>query len=162
MPGRVQRDLQTSDPECLTIMKRAAIPPAVAVVRMDGRIVAFANIWQGAGKEELSVDLMRYLPDTQHGVMNYLFIELMLWGKQEGYQWFNPGMAPLSGLNNHALAPRRSRLGAFIFSHGEHFYNFHGLREYKEKFDPEWEAKYMEYPGNLELPRILVDLASLI
>ncbi|RLG23869.1 phosphatidylglycerol lysyltransferase, partial [Methanosarcinales archaeon] len=67
-----------------------------------------------------------------------------------------------SGLNNHAPAPHRSRLGAFIFSHGEHFYNFHGLREYKEKFDPEWEAKYMAYPGDLELPRILVDLASLI
>ena len=135
---------------------------SVAVVKMDGRIIAFANIWQGAGKEELSVDLMRYLPDTQHGVMDYLFIELMLWGKQEGYQWFNLGMAPLSGLNNHAPAPHRSRLGAFIFSHGEHFYNFHGLREYKEKFDPEWEAKYMAYPGDLELPRILVDLASLI
>lgn len=134
----------------------------VAVVRMDGRIVAFANIWQDAGKEELSIDLMRYLPDTPHGIMDYLFIELMLWGKRDGYRWFNLGMAPLSGLTSHSLVPRRSRLGAFIFSHGDHFYNFQGLREYKEKFDPEWETKYMAYPGDLELPRILVDLASLI
>ncbi|MEA3282302.1 MAG: phosphatidylglycerol lysyltransferase domain-containing protein [Euryarchaeota archaeon] len=63
----------------------------VAVVRIDGRIVAFANIWQDAENEEFSIDLMRYRPDTPHGIMDYLFIKLMLWGKREGYQWFNMG-----------------------------------------------------------------------
>ena len=30
----------------------------VAVVRREGTIVGFANIWPGADKEELSIDLM--------------------------------------------------------------------------------------------------------
>ena len=68
--------------------------------------------------------------------MEQLFIELMLWGKEEGYQWFNLGMAPLSGLHSHPLAPTWNRVGALIFRLGEEFYNFQGLRRFKEQFDP--------------------------
>jgi phosphatidylglycerol lysyltransferase len=132
------------------------------VVRQADRIVAFTNLWLGAEKEELSPDLMRYLPEAPPGVMEYLFTQLMLWGKQEGYRWFNLGMAPFSGLENRALAPLWHRLGTFVFRHGEYFYNFQGLRQYKEKFDPVWEPKYLASPDGLALPRILTNLASLI
>jgi phosphatidylglycerol lysyltransferase len=133
-----------------------------AVVRMEGKVVAFANLWLGAEREELSPDLMRYLPLAPTGVMEYLFLELMLWGKREGYKWFNLGMAPLSGLENRELAPLWNRVGALIFKYGEQFYNFQGLREYKERFSPEWEPKYLASPGGLALPRILTDVAALI
>ena len=134
----------------------------IGIVRKDGKIVAFANIWQGAEKEELSVDLMRYLPDGPHNVMEYLFVQIMLWGKREGYRWFNLGMAPFSRLEDRALAPFWNRVGAFIFRHGEHFYNFQGLRHYKEKFGPEWKPRYLASPGGLALPSVLADLASLV
>jgi len=133
-----------------------------ATIRKEGKIVAFANLWPGGGKEELSIDLMRYLPDAPHGAMEYLFIQLMLWGKREGYRWFNLGMAPLSGLGDKGLAPLWNRVGAYIFRHGEHFYNFQGLRQYKEKFDPEWSPKYLASPGGLAVPRILANIATLI
>jgi len=134
----------------------------VAVVIRNERIEAFANLWAGAQQEELSLDLMRYLPEAPDGVMEYLFICLMLWGKAQGYHWFNLGMAPLSGLDNRALAPLWNRLGAFVFRYGEHFYNFQGLRQYKEKFDPEWRPKYLALPGGLALPQIFTNLGALI
>ena len=134
----------------------------VAVIENDTGIVAFANLWLGAGKEELSVDLMRFLPDSPDGIMDYLFAELMLWGRQEGYQWFNLGMAPLAGLKDRTLAPFWTRAGALIFRHGEHFYNFQGLRQYKDKFDPQWRPKYLACHGGLALPRILTNVAALI
>jgi phosphatidylglycerol lysyltransferase len=129
----------------------------IALVKQGDRIVAFANLWPGAGKHELSIDLMRHLPDAPHGVMDFLFVELMLWG-----QAFNLGMAPLSGLEDRPLAPAWHRVSRFIYRHGEHFYNFQGLRQYKEKFDPVWEPRYLASPGGLILPRILADLALLI
>jgi len=135
--------------------------PAALVIRNE-RIEAFANVWTGAQLEELSVDLMRYLPDAADGIMEYLFIRLMLWGKEQGYRWFNLGMAPFSGLENRALAPLWNRLGAFVFRYGEHFYNFQGLRQYKEKFDPQWRPKYLASPGGLALPQIFANLATLI
>lgn len=45
----------------------------VAVVEKDGKIEAFANLWQSAGNNELSVDLMRFRPSAPNGVMDYLF-----------------------------------------------------------------------------------------
>ena len=35
------------------------------------------------------------------GVMDFLFIQMMLWGRAQGYQWFDLGMAPLAGLERH-------------------------------------------------------------
>lgn len=133
----------------------------VAIVRRDDHIVAFANLWDGAG-EELSSDLMRQLPDAPAGVMDYMFVTLILWGQQQGYKWLNLGMAPLSGLENRALGTMWSRVGALAYRFGENFYNFQGLRQYKEKFDPVWEPMYLASPGGLALPRILTNLTALI
>jgi phosphatidylglycerol lysyltransferase len=49
-----------------------------------------------------------------------------------------------------------------MYRYGEHFYNFQGLREFKEKFDPTWEPRYLASPGGLALPRILANVAALI
>ena len=133
-----------------------------AVVRVGDAVVAFANIWLGANGGEISVDLMRYTSLAPPGVMEYLLIELMLWGKDNGYERFNLGMAPLSGIESRSLAPLWSRFGALLFSRGEPFYNFQGLRLYKEKFDPVWVPRYLASPGGLVLPRILTNVASLI
>jgi phosphatidylglycerol lysyltransferase len=124
-------------------------------------IVAFANILPGGEREECTVDLMRYTPAAPRGVMDYLFAQLMLWGAAEKFRWFSLGMAPLSGLRPET-GPLWNRLGHLLFRHGEHFYNFQGLRQYKEKFNPVWSARYLATPGGLALPQILTDLTTLI
>ncbi|GAC1627622.1 MAG: bifunctional lysylphosphatidylglycerol flippase/synthetase MprF [Nevskia sp.] len=133
-----------------------------ACVMRDGHIVAFANLWLSRSREEFSIDLMRYNAKAPKGVMDYLFIELMLWGRREDYRWFNLGMAPLSGLEKHPLAPFWHKLGRLVHRYGEPFYNFEGLRRYKEKFGPEWRPRYMASPGGLILPRVILDTAALI
>ncbi len=133
-----------------------------AVIRYKDTITAFANLWPGGNRRELSVDLMRFHPETAHDVMDYLFIELMLWGREQGYGYFNLGMAPLAGLEDHALAPAWSKMGALVFRYGEHFYNFQGVRRYKEKFEPVWKPKYLAFQPGRPLPIITADIASLI
>ena len=135
----------------------------VALVRRDGEPVAFATLWPSAHQEELAVDLMRFNADAPPGTMDYLFVELLLWAKAQGYATFNLGVAPLAGLERHPLAPAWHRIGNFVFRHGEHFYNFEGLRRYKAKFHPTWEPKYLVAPpGGMTLPLILVDVSVLI
>jgi phosphatidylglycerol lysyltransferase len=134
----------------------------LALVHCGGRIVAFANVWAGDAKEEFSLDLMRYVEDSPPGVMEYLFAELMLWGQAQGHRWLSLGMAPLSGFERHRLAPLWNRLGALLFRHGEHFYNFQGLRAFKEKFDPVWEPRYLASTGGLALPLVLTHVSALI
>jgi phosphatidylglycerol lysyltransferase len=134
----------------------------IALIHFGGRPVAFANLWTSPTLDELSVDLMRWSPHAPPGMMDFLFLKLMLWGQAEGYAKFNLGMAPMSGLENRTLAPLWSKAGALLYRFGEHFYNFRGLRQYKEKFDPVWEPRYIASPGGLALPRILANVAALI
>ena len=105
---------------------------------------------------------MRYDSNGPHGLMDFLFTELLMWGKAEGYQWFNMGMAPLSGIENRPLAPLWNKTIGFAYRHGDHFYSFRGLRQYKQKFDLVWQPKYLASPGGVALPRILIDLTRLI
>jgi phosphatidylglycerol lysyltransferase len=134
----------------------------MALVWQGERLVAFANMFLNETKQEASVDLMRHVPDGPAGIMDYLFVELMQWARGEGYRWFNLGMAPLAGLHNRRQAPLWNRFGALVFGRGERFYNFRGLQRYKDKFDPEWEPRYMAVPGGIALPMILTNVASLI
>ena len=134
----------------------------VAVVRRDGAVVAFANLLAGADHQEIACDLMRYRPGTHPSLMEFLFVELLVWSKAAGWQWFDLGMAPFSGLDNRALAPLWSRFGALVFKHGENFYNFQGLRLFKEKFHPVWEPRYLASPGGVVLPRVLANVATLV
>lgn len=134
----------------------------MAVVWQGDRPIAFANLFLGETRYEASVDLMRHLPDGPAGIMDFLFVELMQWARAEGYEWFNLGMAPLAGLHNRRQAPLWNKFGAMVFGRGGHFYNFRGLKQYKDKFDPEWEPRYMAVPGGIALPMILANVASLI
>lgn len=133
-----------------------------AVVWHEERVVAFANIWATAGQEELSVDLMRHAESTPYGTMDFLFVQLMKWGRQHGFRWFNLGLAPLSGIEARRLAPIWARIGDLLYRHGEALYSFEGLRAYKEKFGPEWESRYIAAPQGLGLVRGLLDLQTLI
>ena len=132
------------------------------MLEINGRIEAFANIWPGPGKHELSVDLMRQRPTAPRNAMEGLFVYLMNWGRDQGYEWFNLGMAPLSGLQITARAPLRVKIASYLYRYGELFYNFKGLRSYKAKFDPIWEPRYLTYPGGLSLPFVMLDVSALI
>ncbi|MFT3723274.1 MAG: bifunctional lysylphosphatidylglycerol flippase/synthetase MprF [Hyphomonadaceae bacterium] len=133
----------------------------LAVVRQGSEILAFANVWTTADRRELSIDLMRYGPAAPRAVMDFLFLELIMWGKGEGYREFDLGMAPLSGLDTHRLAPAFSRIGAVVFEEGEALYGFRGLRSYKDKFDPDWRPLYLAAAPGLSTAAAMLDVALL-
>ncbi len=134
-----------------------------AVLRGPGaEVLAFANLLQGAERVELAIDLMRYAADAPNYAMDALFAHLMLWGKAEGFAWFSLGAAPFAGLKDHPLASLWSRLGSYAYRHGEHFYNFEGLRAFKQKFEPVWLPSYLASPPRLGAPRVLYEVNVLI
>lgn len=133
----------------------------LAVVREGGRIVAFANLLPGAGRGEVAIDLMRYRPDAPTGAMDYLFVRAIQWAGAEGYEGFDLGMAPLSGLEDRRIAPVFARVGALVFEEGGALYGFAGLRAYKAKFAPEWRAKFIAAPASTPLAMALLDVALL-
>jgi phosphatidylglycerol lysyltransferase len=105
---------------------------------------------------------MRYRRDAPAEVMEGLLVRLIAWGKSEGYQRFSLGMAPLSGFERSPVAPLWSRVGSFLYEHGDVLYRFQGLRTFKDKFHPHWEPRYLAYPGGFRLPHVLADVSALV
>jgi phosphatidylglycerol lysyltransferase len=142
--------------------ERYLLEGPVALVRQGGELLGFANLWAPELKVELSMDLMRSRPGAPRGVMDHLFVSLMLWGQTQGYERFNLGMAPFSGFESRSLAPLWQRAGAFLFTHGEHLYHFQRLRHFKEKVHPVWTPRYLAAPGGLAFPRVLAGIGALV
>ncbi len=132
-----------------------------ALVRVEGKIVAFATIWTTPDRTTFSMDLMRYSDDAPKNVMDYLFVELLHWGVGQGYVAFEFGVAPLAGLDDRPLAPIMSRVGRLLFERGEEIYNFRGVRRYKDKYDPIWEPRYVAAPNKWAIPILMADAGML-
>jgi phosphatidylglycerol lysyltransferase len=134
----------------------------VAVVRREGRVIAFASLQMTEAAEDAGVDLMRYAPDAPPGTMDYLFAKVLLHMQERGFRSFGLGMSPMAGMATRPRAPRWQRLGRLLFTYGERFYSFRGLYNYKDKFEPSWEARYLTAPGGISPLLVLADVAALI
>ena len=120
----------------------------VAVILIDGRVAAFGNIWPGNGKDELATDLMRQTPDAPNGVMDCLLVNLMLWGKQQGYTWFDLGIAPLPGVAGQPFAPL--------------WRGIDGQRPWMTEFRPVWLPRYLAISNAWDLSAAIQDITALI
>jgi len=136
-----------------------SLAPVACVLDKSGKVQAFANFLVCNTKTESSIDLMRYDPLTErNGIMDYLFVQIFLYMKENDVVYFDLGMAPLSnvGQNDHSFV--EEKLAFLVYTFATRFYSFGGLRKYKEKFSPSWEARYLSYPKDSNL---LFDLLTI-
>ncbi|MBD3884468.1 bifunctional lysylphosphatidylglycerol flippase/synthetase MprF [Phormidium tenue FACHB-886] len=128
------------------------------VYAADGHITAFANVVPEYQLNDVTFDLMRHRTQIEHGTMDFLFISMLQHFKEQGYEGFNLGLAALSGVGQAKTAPRLEKGIRYLYEHLNRFYNFKGLHNYKEKFHPRWEPRYLVYPNLIALPDVVVAL----
>ena len=112
----------------------------------NGDITAFTNIMPDKNDEVLSIDLMRYdMEKNVNSMMDFLFLNLYIYGQENSYKHFNLGMAPLSNVGINKSAYLSERIAYLIYKHGNKFYSFKGLRNYKQKYASVWVPKYTAF-----------------
>ncbi len=131
----------------------------MAVVFKKRNPIAFASLW--ICQDRVTVDLMRFEHEEGSYIMDYLFMELILWAQSNGFKSVDLGAAPLSGLRNQLNPSTVAKLGNFVSVHADRFYKFHGLRAYKNKFDPEWSAVYICAESHWKAAATAVAVAAL-
>ncbi|WP_210252976.1 bifunctional lysylphosphatidylglycerol flippase/synthetase MprF [Beijerinckia sp. L45] len=134
---------------------------SIAMVRQNGKPVAFMTVMTTDTGQEATVGLMRHIQDTSSYTMEFLFLSAILALKGSGVQVFSLGMAPLSGLSPAVAKSDWSRLGNLIWRHGNMLYNFQGVRTFKGKFDPTWEPRYLAVSGAFGPVFALADVVAL-
>lgn len=131
----------------------------IAVVKDEqGAIVSFANFMPTYSKEEGTIDLMRHSKSAPSGVMDFLFIHLFDYMRDEGVQFFNLGMAPLANVGTSRKSFFQERVASLIYQFGSRFYSFQGLKDYKEKYATSWISKYTLYSRDSSLIYVMLVL----
>jgi phosphatidylglycerol lysyltransferase len=129
--------------------------PVMTVYDASGDLTAFANLVTEYQNNEITIDLMRHHRQLENGTMEFLFASLLEWARQQGYATFSLGQSPLSNVGQKPDDPRAEQFLHYIFENFNRFYNFKGLHNFKEKFNPRWEPRYFIYPGVSSLPTLL-------
>ena len=138
-------------------------PLAVIKHAESNEIIAFATVMPSYDKNQsVSVDLMRFKKAVPNNTMTFLILNLLINYKENNYKIFNLGMAPLSNVGRTHKAHFTEKIANLFMKHGNHFYSFEGLHNYKNKFSPNWEARYLAYEHIMVLPSSLIEAAILI
>lgn len=128
----------------------------IILENQEEKVIAFLNIIPDYAPGEGTYDLVRKVKDAPNGVMDYLLVELFKYFKSKGYNSVNLGFAPMSGLNDPHTFPEKSM--KFAYEKIRSFAAYKGLRNFKEKFFPQWYNKYLIYTNDydlLQVPAIL-------
>lgn len=128
----------------------------------SGKVIAFTTMMPAYDQQSISIDLMRVVDRPPNNTMIYLILNLMLHYKDLGYTIFNLGMAPLSNVGTSRKSHTGEKIAHMIFEYGNFFYGFHGLRNFKNKFKPDWEARYLIYEDISLLPHTFISITRVI
>ena len=135
----------------------------VALVRSaEGELVAFATLMPTGGKKLLTIDLMRHSHNAPSGIMDKIFVSMFQYGQENGYEYFDLGMAPLSNVGDSHYSFIEEKMAHFIYEYGYHLYGFQGLRHYKDKYASHWFPKYTVYRKKASLLASMLALLSVV
>ncbi len=150
IPGRQERTFTLGQFESSYVRST----PLLAAYDAGGRMLAFVNVVPSYAAGQATLDLMRRRTELPNGVMEYLFVKLLLMAKEQGFKTFDLGMAPMSGFQESESVTFEERLVHVFFSHLNFLFSFSGLRQFKSKFATGWEPRYAVFQRFVDLPRL--------
>lgn len=145
-------------------------PDLLTAVALDasGEVCAFQSwtpLYAGNG---WSLDIMRRAESAPPGVTESLIAEATLWARARGAARMSLGLAPLAGLHSDEVAAERpagaaqltrlERGAGFLHQRRLLLGQYASLYQFKAKFLPRWEPRYLVVSDRAALPRTLAAL----
>jgi phosphatidylglycerol lysyltransferase len=121
----------------------------------DGRVWAFLTWLTYRGGRALLLDAMRRRDDAPAGVMELLIARSALRFKDEGLEAISLATAPLASADDTGAATPYDKGVRLVFDHFSGFYGYRSLFQFKKKFNPAWEGRYLVFPRPDLLPRVV-------
>ena len=128
----------------------------ITVENEDEQVFGFLNIIPDFAPNEATYDLIRKSSEAPGGVNDALIIALIDYCRLNNYKYLNLGLAPLSGIDQAKDLPEKTL--KFAYEKLQQFRHYRGLRDFKEKFLPVWQNKYLIYENHydlISLPNVL-------
>jgi phosphatidylglycerol lysyltransferase len=122
-----------------------------------GRLDAFVSWLPVPARRAWTLDLMRRRPDSVYGVMEALIVRSIEHASREGIVEVSLGVAPRVITTTDAPAAVDRALRTMYWGL-DRFQRSRSLHQFKSKFSPRWEDRYLAVPGASTLPEVLIAL----
>ncbi|MBM4431444.1 MAG: DUF2156 domain-containing protein [Chloroflexi bacterium] len=126
------------------------------------QVLAFMTWVPMYGVRGWAGDFMRRAAHAPNGVMEYLIVATIEEMRQRGDQVLSLGLAPLANIepeNPQAVLSLEKGL-ELVYERFNSAYHYKSLHQFKEKFVPRWESRYLIYPNLTALPRVVLALLN--
>jgi phosphatidylglycerol lysyltransferase len=148
-------------------------PEMLTAVAVDayGAVQAFVTWTPLNAANGWSLDLIRRDADATPGAMELLIAESFAWAKARGCERMSLGLLPLAGLDTETRALEDApaapealleRGASYLHQRGVLLSSYTSLRHFKEKFRPDWEARYLLLGEASATPQVLLALAQVM
>jgi phosphatidylglycerol lysyltransferase len=131
------------DPEQIT---------ALAIDDMN-TVHAFVTFIPIYGRKGMGLDLMRRAEQCVPGTMELLLARTIEYLKNRGVEMVSLGLAPMSNANNEDASLLDSSVDLLTHRFGN-LSNSQSLFNFKKKFQPTWESRYLVFSHTLTLPKV--------
>jgi lysylphosphatidylglycerol synthetase-like protein (DUF2156 family)/membrane protein DedA with SNARE-associated domain len=126
---------------------------------LDGdRVIAFTTWRPYRGGRAALLDLMRKRKDAPSGTMDLLVARALEELRAAGLEEASLANAPLANVGEPRGGLEKGV--ALLFENLNAFYGYKNLFQFKRKYAPRWEGRYLVYPRGVELPRIVYALTG--
>ncbi len=123
----------------------------------DGRLDAFVSWLPVPARNGWTLDLMRRRPDSTYGAMEALIVRSIDEARRRGIAEVSLGVAPRVIASREASGAVDRALRAMFWGL-DRFERSRSLRQFKAKFNPRWEDRYLAVPSAATLPEVLIAL----
>jgi len=130
-------------------------PEQVTALAIDdnNRVHAFVTFVPIYGRRGWGLDLLRRADQSAPGTMELLLARSIEYMKICGAEMVSLGLAPLSNVNNENVSLLDSSIDFLTHRFGN-LSKSQSLFNFKKKFQPTWESRYLVFSNTLTLPKI--------
>lgn len=117
------------------------------VLTINSKPVAYVNMLPSYNKKLASIDHMRHGFNLPPVSMHFLLMNVIDDLAKQKKKLLNLGLVTLSKINLHTKNIQEQILSV-IKKLGSRYYSFSGLEQFKGKFDPNWQPRYIMHQGS--------------
>jgi phosphatidylglycerol lysyltransferase len=130
-------------------------PEHITALAVDGQnlVHAFVTFIPIYGRHGWGLDLMRRAERCAPGTMELLLSRSIEFAKSCGAEMVSLGLAPLSNANHEEISILDSGIDALTHRFGN-LRESQSLFNFKKKFQPTWESRYLVFSYTLTLPQV--------
>lgn len=120
------------------------------LIDSDGQVKGFMNLIPTYTESTANYDLLRCSDEAPGNAADFLLLGVSEKLVAEGTTTLNLGLSLLTNIDTEP--EQKGSVNAalkFLHDNGGRFYNFAGLRRFKDKYDPDWQPRYIAYKGGV-------------